>query len=104
MLSCLEKQQYHNFTAYYVKIIPKNKEAYDKMFTPSDRKTSTRRPANENIRQISGQAFYDLATGTSGALSMLFNVLPDVISEVSGLKALNKQQKATFRILFDRAY
>ncbi|MES1023613.1 Eco47II family restriction endonuclease [Gloeocapsa sp. BRSZ] len=102
-LSFLEKPQYHNFTAYYVEIIPKNRGFYDKPFAPSSR-DSTRRPANENIRQISGQAFYDLATGTSGALSMLFNVLPDVISEVSGIKALDERQKATFRSLFDKAY
>ncbi len=104
LLACLNKPQYHNFTAYYVKIIPKNKESYDKLFTPSDKGTATRRPANEKIRQISGQAFYDLATGTAGALSMLFNILPDVISEVSGLKALDERQKATFRSLFDKAY
>ncbi|MBW4574433.1 MAG: Eco47II family restriction endonuclease [Aphanothece sp. CMT-3BRIN-NPC111] len=104
LLFRLSEPAYQGYTAYYVEIIPKGKKYYDKPFTPSDRAISTRKPLNENIRQISGQAFYDLATGQSGALSMLFDVLPDVISEVSGLDKLSKQQQESFRSLFDRAY
>jgi hypothetical protein len=35
---------------------------------------------------------------------MLFNVLPDVIGEVSGLDRLSEQQQASYRTIFDRAY
>lgn len=104
LLSCLGKSEYRDFTAYYVEIIPLKRKSYDQPFTPSDRENKTKRPTNAKIRQISGQAFYDLATSVPGALSMLFNVLPDVISDVSGLNRLTEQQKATFRSLFDRAY
>ncbi|NMG22591.1 Eco47II family restriction endonuclease [Brasilonema bromeliae] len=100
----LNEPDYQGFTAYYVEIIPNTKKPYDRAFTPSDRTTSTRRPLNEKIRQISGQAFYDMATGVPGALSMLFNVLPDVIGEVSGLDRLSEQQRASYKTLFDRAY
>ncbi|MBW4593573.1 MAG: Eco47II family restriction endonuclease [Brasilonema angustatum HA4187-MV1] len=102
--SRLNEPDYQGFTAYYVEIIPSRKELYNKPFTPSDRTTGTRRPLNEKIRQISGQAFYDLATGVPGALSMLFDVLPDVICEVSELDRLSKQQLASYRSIFDRAY
>ncbi|MBD2304324.1 Eco47II family restriction endonuclease [Chroococcidiopsis sp. FACHB-1243] len=104
LLFCLSKPEYQEFTAYYVEIIPKNKIRYNRPFTPSDRETGKRKPVNQKIRQIDGQAFYELVTGVPEAISMLFNVLPDVISDVSELKTLDRQQKASFRSLFDRAY
>jgi hypothetical protein len=104
LLSSLRKPVYQGFTAYYVEIIPQGRKSYDRAFTPSSRETGKRRPLNENIRQISGQAFYELATGEPRALSMLFDVLPDVISDVSGLDKLSEEQKVSFRSLFDRAY
>ena len=102
--ACLEKPEYQGFTGYYVEIIPQSRKSYDKPFTPSDRSAGRRKPLNENIRKISGQAFYDLATGESEALSRLFDVLPDVIADVSGLDRLSEEQRASFRSLFDRAY
>lgn len=104
LLFRLDQPEYQGFTAYYVEIIPQGRKSYNKPFIPPDRKTRTIRPKNENIRQISGQAFYDLATGEQEALSMLFDVLPDVISDVSGLNKLSEQQKISFRSLFDRAF
>ncbi len=104
MLSCLSNPEYQDFTAYYVEIIPLNRKSYNRPFTPSDRESKTRKPANEKIRIISGQEFYKLATGEPRALSMLFDVLPEVISDVAELEKLSEQQKATFRSLFDRAY
>jgi hypothetical protein len=104
LLSSLTNPAYQGFTAYYVEIIPQGKKSYDRAFTLSSRETGQRRPLNENIRQISGQAFYELATGEPRALSMLFDVLPDVISDVSGLDKLSEQHKVSFRSLFDRAY
>jgi hypothetical protein len=100
----LNEPSYQGFTAYYVEIIPQSKKTYDKAFTPSDRTTKTKRPLNERIRRISGQAFYNLATNVPGALSMLFDVLPDVISDVSGLDRLSQEKQSSFRSLFDRAY
>jgi len=100
----LNHPEYDGFTAYYVEIISKNKTSYNQPFTPSDRKTKTRRPVNESIRQVSGQKFYALTTGESEALSMLFDVLPDVISKVAGVNKLSEQQQAYFRTLFNRAY
>jgi len=104
LLLCLGKPEYQGCTAYYVEIIPLNRKSYDRPFTPSNRGSKTRRPTNEKIRVMSGQEFYKLATGEPKALSMLFDVLPDAISDVSGSKKLSEQQKATFRSLFDKAY
>ncbi|MEM6752639.1 MAG: Eco47II family restriction endonuclease [Cyanobacteria bacterium P01_C01_bin.38] len=103
----LETQIYQGFTAYYVEIIPKkdkNNKIYNQPFTPSDNKTKTRRPANQNIIIIKGQHFYDMATGVSGALSMLFEVLPDVITKVAAVNQLSQAEKTRFRDLFSRAY
>jgi hypothetical protein len=98
----LNKPEYQDFTAYFVQIVPKSRKQYDRPFTPSYQ--GNRRATNQNIRQISGQTFYDLATGIPASLSMLFDVLPDVISEVTGLNNFSELQKACFRSLFDRAY
>ena len=102
LLSELNKPEYQEFTAYFVQIVPKSIKPCDRPFTPSYQ--GKRRPINQNLRQISGQKFYDLATGIPGSLSMLFNVLPDVISEVTELNNFSEQQKTDFRSLFDRAY
>ena len=103
----LQTPNYKNFTAYYVEIVPKKdmkKIIYNRPFTPSDKKTKTSRPPIPNIIITNGQDFYDIATGVPGSLSMLFDVLPDVLSKVAGVNQLTKQEKASFRTLFDRAY
>lgn len=69
-------------TAYYVEILPKNGKKYNKPFTPSDNKTSQQRPANEFIRQIDGQSFYELLTGKPNALRELYILLAQVASEI----------------------
>jgi hypothetical protein len=67
------------YTAYYVAIIPKKGERYNKPFTPSDKDKGEKCPLNENIREIDGASFYSLATGSDSALEDLFDVLPEVI-------------------------
>jgi hypothetical protein len=84
--------------------LPSSSRPYDIPFIPPDRSSGQRRPSNPQIRQISGQEFYTLATGNEHALAMLFNVLPDVISEVAGVRTFGEHQKKNFKKLFDRAY
>ncbi len=100
----LKEPLYEGYTAYYVEIVPDKKQPYNQIFTPSDRKNQTRRPANPSIRRISGQAFYDLVTEEENALEKLFDVLPDVISDIAGLPKLNSQAKNSFKQLFNNAY
>lgn len=107
MSYALGTPKYQEFKAYYVEIIPKkdrNNKIYNRPFTPSDNKTKNRRPENQNIIIIKGQDFYDMARGVSGALSMLFDVLPDVISKVVGVSQLSQTERTNFRDLFTRAY
>ena len=68
------------------------------------KKTQTSRPPNPNLIIIKGQDFYDMATGIPGALNMLFDVLPKVISKVAGVNQLSPEEKNRFKSLFDRAY
>jgi hypothetical protein len=74
---------YKGYTAYYVAIIPKRPERYNKPFTPSNKDKGEKCPVNENIREIDGASFYSLATGYDNALESLFDVLPDLIYECS---------------------
>jgi len=74
---------YKGYTAYYVAIIPKKPERFNKPFTPSDKEKGEKCPVNEHIREIDGASFYSLVTGSESALEDLFDVLPDVIFECS---------------------
>lgn len=107
LLHALQMQIYQNYTAYYVEIVPKKDQKqiiYNRPFTPSDKKTQTSRPLNPNIIIIKGQDFYDMATGMPGALSMLFDILPNAISKVAGVNQLSIDEKNRFKSLFNRAY
>jgi hypothetical protein len=76
-------QTYKGYTAYYVEIVPKKPERYNKPFTPSDKKTSTKCSANEKIRRIDGASFYTLVTGVDDALNQVFKAIPKVIKDVN---------------------
>ncbi|WP_109079467.1 Eco47II family restriction endonuclease [Aggregatibacter kilianii] len=71
-----------NTIGYYVEILPPNGKSYDKPFTPSDNKTSTKRPENDRIRQIDGKTFYEKVTGNSNALEELYQMLPEITAEI----------------------
>lgn len=77
-----KSSKYKGFTAYYVEILPKSPEPYDKEFTPSDKAKGAKCAPNPLIRQIDGKSFYTKVTGDSQALTKLFDALPDVIEEL----------------------
>ena len=94
---------YKGFTSYYVAIIPKKKERYNKEFTPPDKSKGARCQDNPLIREIDGASFYALVTGEKNALSDLYNVLPTVISECTkGNYKLRQFDK--LRDYFDSAF
>lgn len=70
------------YTGYFAQILPKNGKSYDKEFTPSDKKTSTTRPFNPDIRVIDGKSFYALVTGEDDALEQLYNEFPVLVDEI----------------------
>ncbi len=79
-----KNSRYKDFTAYYVTIIPKKPERFDKPFTPSDKETGSKLPENEKIRLIDGASFYSMVTGEEFALKQLFDCLPQVIENTTG--------------------
>lgn len=93
--------QYKGFTGYYVEIIPKSANRYDKPFTPPDNQTGQPRTANPLIRQIDGYSFYALATGVQDALPQLFAALPDVIENCSNYRFTDRAFASQF---FQKAY
>lgn len=74
--------KYHGYTAYYVTIIPKKPNRFNKVFTPSDKEKGTPCTANPKIRIIDGASFYTLVTGHDDALHQFYTVLPQVIEDV----------------------
>lgn len=74
---------YYQYTAYYVVIIPKRPDRFDKPFTPSDKRRGEKCHRNEKIREIDGASFYTLVSGDENALEDLFQVLPEVIYDCS---------------------
>lgn len=95
---------YNGYTGYYVEIVPKKKEPYDKPFTPSDNITHQRRPLNEKIRVIDGRSFYALASGHKDALKMLYDKLPLVIGEILEVSPEKATKDKVFFELFEKAY
>jgi len=99
-------QRYHGYTAYYVEIIPKKAQRYDRCFTPSNRKISKKAPSDNQIRQIDGASFYALATGFDDALAQLFNALPEAIGII--LKRMKQPRRSitgdTITRYFSQAY
>lgn len=94
---------YKGYTAYYVTIIPKKPERYNKPFTPSNKEKGEKCQLNEIIREIDGASFYSLVTGRPNALEELFNYLPSIIEKSSG-KALSKKDKIKLDIFFKQAF
>ncbi len=101
----LNTDQYRDFTGYYVEVIPKNGQVYDKPFTPSDNTTKSRKPENSKIRVIDGKSFYALASGDSDALQKLYRALPRVISDILNKPNItNYSTEELFHTLFGKAY
>jgi hypothetical protein len=84
-ISSYKERYKQNFFGYYVEIISKKAKSYDEPFTPSDNsKKGLRRPLNQQIRVISGDRFYDLASGKKNALKQIYTKLPTVIEDNFG--------------------
>ena len=94
---------YKGYTAYYVAIIPKKGERYNKPFTPSDKDKGEKCPLNDHIREIDGASFYSLVTCSDNALEDLFDVLPEIIKVCSNGKYIIKD-KAKLKEFFNLAY
>ncbi len=74
-----KSSKYKDYVAFYVTIIPKNPERFNKPFVPSDKTKGQRCATNEKIREIDGASFYEIVTGNYNALADLFDVLPKII-------------------------
>lgn len=95
--------RYHGYTAYFVTIIPKSPERFDRPFTPSEKETGAKVQENALIREIDGSSFYHLVTGEKDALAELFKALPGVISGISG-KASDPADRAALTAYFQTAF
>lgn len=95
--------RFRNYTAYYVEIIPKKPQMYDIPFTPSDRATGQRKPANPRIRKIDGKSFYALATGDPNALPDLYSVLPEVMRNTNEVE-FSDEEIELMNNYFQRAF
>ena len=88
------------YTAYLITMVPKSKKRYDKPWSPQ----LTLHNLREDIRQIDGASFYELATGSPTALRDLYYALPIVFEKVLGSQAQAVGGTLLFAELFDRVY
>jgi effector-binding domain-containing protein len=89
------------FTGYYVEVIPKKTEGYNKPFQPSDntiQKGDKKRPLNEKIRIIDGKTFYSLITGEDNAIYQIYDMIQQA------LQKLGLETEDTFKELLYQAY
>ncbi|QNL47895.1 Eco47II family restriction endonuclease [Olivibacter sp. SDN3] len=94
---------YKGYTAYYVTVIPKVPIRSNIPFIPSDKSKGAKCPINEKIRIIDGASFYELVTGDKNALFDLFNVLPEIISDIIG-KPIDEMGREGLTKFFGLAY
>ncbi len=94
---------YKDYTAYYVSIIPKNPERFNKAFVPSDKEKGEKCPQNDKVREIDGASFYHLVTGVPDALEQLFNILPEIISLSSDYN-YKKEEFEQLKEFFNQAF
>ncbi len=90
------------FTGYYVAILSKKK--LNRPFTPSDNKINRKRDINENIREIDGASFYEIATGDKNAIYNLYSILPEIIASITRTDKNNILKDPLFTILFLKAF
>ncbi len=104
-LDSLLKADYKDYTGYYVEVVPKNKNPYNKPFTPPDNKQGgKRRPNNEKIRVIDGRSFYAIASGEENALRDLYMVLPRIIAGILGVSADLAEKDEKLTEILNQAY
>ncbi len=95
--------RYNGYTSYFVTIIPKTPERFDRPFTPSEKETGARVQENELVREIDGASFYQIVTGEKDALAQLFAVLPQVIDGLTGKKT-GPADRAGLKAYFSNAF
>ena len=95
--------RYHGYTSYFVTVIPKSPERFDRPFTPSEKETGANLPENPLIREIDGARFYEIVTGEKDALAQLFKAIIGVISGVSG-KETDPGDKGALMAYFQTAF
>ncbi|WP_375333141.1 Eco47II family restriction endonuclease [Candidatus Tisiphia endosymbiont of Psammoecus bipunctatus] len=93
--------KYKGYTAYYVAVIPKTAERYDKEFTPSISKTTSSCSPNHLIREIDGYSFYALASGVEDAMSQTFDAIMSIVAK---LKPHYKVDDKFIRGYFNKAF
>lgn len=94
-------RDHNGFTAYYVEIIPKGKDGYNKPFVPPDNVLKKRRKENEKIRVIDGEGFYALVTGQEDALEKLYLALPRVIRDILGSNFVIESEDMYYNLFND---
>ena len=88
-LESLLSGEYEGYQAYYVEVLPKNRDVYNECFTPSDNVTGRNRPARDDIRKIDGKSFYGIVSGDTGFVHRLYNkYLPEAL--VMAIDSVNK--------------
>lgn len=81
LASIIEKQP--GYTGYYVEVLPKQGQRYDRPFCPTDNaRSGEKRPRRDDIRIIDGYSFYALVTGKENALEYFYEIFPLIISDV----------------------
>ena len=99
----LDQAQYKGFTGYFIHMVPKKKE-HTKYFTPSDNRKKKNRPQNNNIIEISGWLFYDIATGQKDSLYTLYSALPRVLKEHCSCDPKSFGSQQIVKGIFNRTY
>lgn len=80
--SVLDDEKKEGYVGYYVEMLPRNGQDYNKPFTPPDNTSGTGRESRDDIRVIDGKTFYTKLTGDENALEELYSLVPELTAEI----------------------
>ena len=98
----IKSSEYKDFMAYYVVITPLKPARFNREFVPPDSSRGDRASAKDNVREVDGNTFYELATGQKNALKEIFEAMPKVLHKLK--KENFSDQYAHALTFFNKAF
>jgi len=98
MKSVISKENYKDYTSYFVEIIPKKPQRYNKEFTPS--KNGKNKPKNNKIRVIDGYSFYNIVSEHANTLEDVFKLTFETVKRIKGSSINYREYEVFFKLAY----
>ena len=96
--------KFFGYTAYYVPVIPEKPSGVKRLFSPSDSKSQRKAQPLNDIIEMDGNRFYELATGSKTALKDLYEAMITILSKTHHHFLLESNDKLFAMTVFKNAF